>query len=158
MQPGAGFGKAAVDDTADDRRRFQHVGRGRHRDPRRASRRKVIHSGGYCGESHRLQVVRLAQLDNADIARGQRLILTRLPTMPNRPNGMDHMTRRQAITGGDLGAAGLTAPEPAAFGQKRRPGRPMDRAIDTTTTEQRRICRVDDGVNVQRRDIGDDDF
>jgi hypothetical protein len=34
----------------------------------------------------------------------------------------------------------------------------MDRAIDTTTTEQRRICRVDDGVNVQRRDIGDDDF
>jgi hypothetical protein len=34
----------------------------------------------------------------------------------------------------------------------------MDRAVDAAATEQRRIRGVDDGVNAQRRDVGDDDF
>jgi hypothetical protein len=34
----------------------------------------------------------------------------------------------------------------------------MDRAVDTAATEQRCIGRVDDGIDVQRRDVGDDDF
>ena len=34
----------------------------------------------------------------------------------------------------------------------------MDRTIDAATAQQRRIRGVDDGVNAQGRDIGDDDF
>ena len=34
----------------------------------------------------------------------------------------------------------------------------MDRAIDAAATEQRRIRGVDDGVNAQTGDIGNDDF
>jgi hypothetical protein len=34
----------------------------------------------------------------------------------------------------------------------------MDRAIDAATAEQRRVRGVDDGVNAQRRNVGDDDF
>jgi hypothetical protein len=34
----------------------------------------------------------------------------------------------------------------------------MDGSIDTAATEQRRIRGVDDGVNAQGRDIGDNDF
>jgi hypothetical protein len=34
-----------------------------------------------------------------------------------------------------------------AFGNEVRPGRPMDRTIDTTATEKRRVGGVDDGVN-----------
>ena len=34
----------------------------------------------------------------------------------------------------------------------------MDRAIYTATAEQRVVRGVDDGVNVQRRDVGNDDF
>ena len=34
----------------------------------------------------------------------------------------------------------------------------MDRAINAAATEQRRIRGVDDGVNAQRRDVGNDDF
>jgi len=34
----------------------------------------------------------------------------------------------------------------------------MDRAVDAATTEQRSISSVDDGVNAQGRDVGDDDF
>jgi hypothetical protein len=34
----------------------------------------------------------------------------------------------------------------------------MDGAIDAATAEQRNIASVDDGVNAERRDIGDGDF
>ena len=71
---------------------------------------------------------------------------------------MNHMPRRQPIALGDLGVAGLAAVERAAFGEQLGPGRAMDRAIDATAAEQRRIRGVDDGVNAQRRDVGDDDF
>jgi len=47
---------------------------------------------------------------------------------------------------------------PAQFGQQFGPGRPMDRAIDTAAAKQRRIRRVDDGVNAQCGDVGNNDF
>ena len=34
----------------------------------------------------------------------------------------------------------------------------MDRAIHTATAKQRAVRRVDDGVNAQRSDVGDDDL
>jgi hypothetical protein len=60
---------------------------------------------------------------------------------------MNHMSRRQPISFGDLGIAGRTPMERAAFGEKLGPGRAMDRAIDTAPAEQGRVRRVDDGVN-----------
>ena len=71
---------------------------------------------------------------------------------------MNHMPRRQPITSGNLGVAGLAAIQGAAFGEKLRPGGPMDRAIDAPAAEQRGVGGVDDGVNAKRRDVGDDDF
>jgi hypothetical protein len=71
---------------------------------------------------------------------------------------MDHMPRRQAISEGDLGVAGLAAMERAAFGEKLRPGGAMNRTIDAAAPQQRRVRGVDDGVNAQGRDVGDDDF
>jgi len=34
----------------------------------------------------------------------------------------------------------------------------MDRTIDAAAAEQRRVRRIDDGVNAKRRDIGANDF
>jgi hypothetical protein len=68
------------------------------------------------------------------------------------------MPRRQTISSGDFGIAGRAAVERAAFGQQFGPGRAVDRAIDAAATEQGRIGGVDDGVNAQARDIGDDNF
>jgi hypothetical protein len=34
----------------------------------------------------------------------------------------------------------------------------MDRPIDTAAAEQRGVGGVDDGVNAQGRDVGDEDF
>jgi hypothetical protein len=48
--------------------------------------------------------------------------------------------------------------ERAAFGKKFGPGRAMDRPIDAATAEQRRVRRVDDSVNAQACDVGDDNL
>ena len=48
--------------------------------------------------------------------------------------------------------------EGAAFRQKLRPGRTMDRTVHAATAEQRVVCGVDDGVNAQRHNISDGDF
>ena len=34
----------------------------------------------------------------------------------------------------------------------------MDRAVNATPAEERRVGGVDDGVNAQCRDVGNDDF
>jgi len=48
--------------------------------------------------------------------------------------------------------------EHSAFGHEVRPRSTVDRAIDAAPAEQRRIRGVDDGVNAQRGDIGNNDF
>jgi hypothetical protein len=48
--------------------------------------------------------------------------------------------------------------ERTTFVQQFGAGRAMNRAVHATSAEQRGIRRVDDGVNAQGRDVGDDDF
>jgi hypothetical protein len=71
---------------------------------------------------------------------------------------MNHVPRRQPITAGDFGVAGFATAERAAFGDKPWSRGAMDCTIDAAAAEQRRIRRVHDRVNVERRDVGDDDF
>ena len=94
----------------------------------------------------------------AAIAGGEQFILATAAAMPDRPDGMDHVPRRQPIAPGDLGVAGRAAIERAALGEQFGPGGAMDRAVNAAPAEQRRIGGVDDGVNAQRRDVGNDDF
>jgi hypothetical protein len=80
--------------------------------------------------------VSLAEREGAAITRRQRGIFALAAAVPDRADGMNHMRRRQPISGGDFGVAGFAAMEGAAFGEKLRPGRTMDRAIDAATAEQ----------------------
>ena len=48
--------------------------------------------------------------------------------------------------------------ERAALRKQLRPGRTMDRAIDAAPAEERRVGGVDDGVNAQRGDVGNNHF
>ena len=100
----------------------------------------------------------LAEPDRAGVAGRQRLILELAAAVPHRTDGVNHMPCRQTITLGDFGVPGLAAVERTAFGKQPGPGRAMDRAIDATATEQRGMRSVDDGVDAQCRDVGDDDF
>jgi hypothetical protein len=158
VQPGTFFGEAAEDDAGDRWRHCQRIRRRADRDCRRAIGRKTVDAGGDRRERDRGEAVGLAKFDGAAIARRQRGIFALTAAMPNRPNGMNHMPRRQPITFGDLGLASLAAMERTAFGKKLRPGGTMDGAIDAASAEQRGIGSVDDGVNAKCRDIGDGDF
>ena len=100
----------------------------------------------------------MAEFDGAPIARRQGLVLALPPAMPNRTDGMDHMPRREQVTFGDLGVAGLAAVQCLAFGEQSGSSSVMDRSIDAASPEQRRVRGVDDGVNAERGDIGNDDF
>jgi hypothetical protein len=86
--------------------------------------------------------VGLAKFGGAAIARGQRFIFAPAPAVPDRTYGMNHMPRRQPITIGDFGVAGLAAMERAAFRQQLRPGRTMDRAVDAAPAEQRTVAAL----------------
>ena len=100
----------------------------------------------------------LAELDRAAIAGGEQFILARVAAVPDRTDGMDHMLRLEPIPAGDLGVAGRAAIQRAALGKQFGAGGAMDRAIDAAAAEQRRIRGVDDGVNAQCGDVGNDDF
>ena len=102
--------------------------------------------------------MRPAKLDTATIARCEERIFVARTTVPNRSDGMNHMSRRELVTFGDLGVAGLAAVQGPAFVLQFGAGCIMNRPIDAATAEQRRIRRVDDGVNAERGDVGNNDF
>jgi hypothetical protein len=100
----------------------------------------------------------VAELDRAGVTGCKRVIFTLSAAAPDRTDSMDHMPRRQPITPGDFGAAGFAAAERAAFCQQLRSRRAVDGAIDATAAEQRRVGGVDNGIDAQAGDVGDDDF
>jgi hypothetical protein len=158
MQLPAAPGKAAKYDAGQRGRRRQRFYRRGDRNFCGTFCWKSEDAGRNRGKRHRFEIVVTAKLDRAAIARGELLILPTITTVPDRSDGMDHMPHRKEISLGDLGVAGFAAAQLAAFGQQPRPGCIMDRTIDAAPAEQRRICRVDDGVNAQRGDVGNNDF
>ena len=100
----------------------------------------------------------LAQSNGAGVTGCQRLVLSAAATVPDRTDGVDDTRRRQLVAGGDLGIAGLATMEPAAFLEQFWSSSTVDRAIDPAAAQKRRVGGVDDGINAQGRDIGDNDF
>ena len=151
-------GEAAEDHPVHVGRRGQRIGNGSDRDAGRTVGREVIDASGDRRESYRRKRVRLTEFKGAAIAGGEQFILARIAAVPDRTDGMDHMLRRQAVSARDPGVTGRTAVERAAFGDQFGAGPAMNSAIDAAPAEQGRIRGVDDGVNAQCRDVGNDDF
>lgn len=99
-----------------------------------------------------------AELDGTAIASGEQIVFAKAAAVPDRSNCVDHMLGFEPVAPGDFGIAGRTTIQRATLGQQFRSGRPMDRTIDAAPAEQGRIRGVDDGVNAQCRDVGNDDF
>jgi hypothetical protein len=118
----------------------------------------MINARGDGGKGDRSEPVGLAKFDCAGVAGGERLIFALGSGIPDRPDCVDYVSRRQPVTSRYLCPTGRAAAKRAAFGDKLRAGRAMNCPIDSAATQQRAIRRVDDDVNAQRRDVGDDDF
>ncbi len=78
--------------------------------------------------------------------------------MPNRTDGMDHMPRGQTETSRDLGIAGRAAAKRLASGQQLWPRCVVYSSINAAPTQKRGIGGIDDGVDLERRDVGYDNF
>ena len=87
------------------------------------------------------------------IARGEQRGLAVAATLPDRADRMDNIAGRQSIATGQARVAGLTAAERAAFGEQFGTCGTMDCAVDATATKERRVRRVDDGIDGQGRDV-----
>ena len=158
MQRGAVFGKAAEDDALKRRRRRERRDRRRNGDSGRASGGEMIDTGRNGGKGDRGKAVILAEPDGAGVTGGEQIVFTLVAAVPDRSHRMDHMLGRQTISLGDLGLAGGAATKRAAFGKQCGTSGAVNRAIDAATAQQRRIRGVDDGVNAECRDVGNDDF
>ena len=158
MQQAAIAGKAAKYDARHIRRSSQRLSDRGDRDAGRTIGGKAINAGGNGGKGYGEKCVGLAQFERAAIAGSEQLVFARVAAVPNRTDGVNHIPGRKAIAFGDFSVAGGAATKRAAFGKQLGTGGPMNRTIDAATTEQRRIGGVDDGVNAQCRDIGNDDF
>lgn len=75
-------------------------------------------------------------------------------SMPNRPHRMDYPFGGQFETWRDTCVPRRTATDSTTFFQQFGAGGAMNGTIDTPAAQQGFICRVDDGVYLQRRDIG----
>ena len=71
---------------------------------------------------------------------------------------MNDEARGQTIAASNLRFAGFTTAERAAFGEQFGAGGAVNRAIDTATAEERRVCRVHNRVDLQFSDVAADDF
>ena len=158
MQLAAAPGKAAKYDAGQRGRRRQRFYRRGDRNFRGTFCWKSEDAGRNRGNRHRFEIVVTAKLDRTAIARGQLPILPTTTAIPDRPDGMNHMPRWKEISLGDLGVAGLATAQLTALSQQLGSGCIMDRAVDAAPAEQRRIRRVDDGVNAQAGDVGNNDF
>lgn len=93
----------------------------------------------------------------AAVAGGQRRVLALPATIPDRPHRMNDVAGRQPITFGDLGVARGAAAQRTAFHQQVRASSAMDRAVDAPAAQQRIVRRVDDRIDIESCNVGDDD-
>jgi hypothetical protein len=92
------------------------------------------------------------------IAGGEQIVLVRPAAVPHRADGVDDVLSLEPKARRDFRRAGVATAKPAALLQQLRPGGAMDGAVDAAAAEQRAVRRVDDGVDVERRDVGHADF
>ncbi len=87
------------------------------------------------------------------MARGEQLRLAVSATSPNGADGVNHVPRSKPSGARRLGVTGVAAAQQAALREQLRPGRAVDRTVDSAPTEQARVRSVDDRVDVLLRDV-----
>src|ERR687898_255961 len=98
------------------------------------------------------------QRQRAAIAGSKQFFLVGFAAAPHRPDGVDHMPGFQLVAASDFGLPGLGAAEGSAFGQQFRSGSAMNRAVDATAAQEAAVGGIDDGIDVQGGDVGNNDF
>src|SRR5439155_6258389 len=85
------------------------------------------------------------------------LRLAMFSTCPNWTDGVNDETRGQIISPSDFCLARRATSKCPAFGEELWPGGAVNCAIDSAAAEQRGVCCVHNGINLQLGDVAADD-
>src|SRR5450756_1169100 len=107
-----------------------------HRDFCSSLDREPVDPRTYGGESYRLESALDGEAQAVPAAVRKKLVLTPLPTVPDRADSVDDMPCRQVIAEGYLCPAGLTASERPCLLQELRARRPVYSSVHASSTEQ----------------------
>ena len=118
------------------------------------ARGKAIGPGGDGGKRDAPGTDLVRDLQAPAVAGRQLLGLALASAPPHRSDGVDDPASRQPVAAGRLGITGVTSAQRAALLEQVGTGGSMDGAVDTPAPQEARPGGVDDGVDLQRRDVG----
>lgn len=158
MVAGAVGAEAAEHDALQTCRGVQPGGHGTDGNTRGAVGRESVDAGRNGRKRNRPDPMGGGEFERNAVARGQQPVaFLRAAFAPHRPDRMDDVARRQAVSPGDLGVTSVATAQRAALRKQFRPGGAVNRAVDASAAEERAVGGVDDGIDLERRDVGDRD-
>ena len=104
-------------------------------------------------KGYRLDSIFDRNLQRISVAICQGLRLAICPAAPDRSDGVNYESSGQTIATSDFRFAGFTAAKRTAFPEQFRSSGAMNRPIDSSAAEKRRIRRIHNGINIEFRDI-----
>jgi hypothetical protein len=117
--------------------------------------RETVGSATDGRKSHAVKVAFTSQTQTGRVTGRQQFPLALSATFPDRPDGMNHVPRRQHVAASYPRLPHGAPPKGTALGQKPGTGRTVDGSIHSASAQKRRIGRVDNGVHLQSRYVGD---
>lgn len=115
--------------------------------------RKTVDAGADGREGDGASLVFAGEREATSITTGQQLVFIVAPAMPDRADGVKDPLGRKAVTGSRLGVAGRAAVQLFTGRQQIGPSSAVYGAVDSATTEEGSIRRVDNGVDGKLCDV-----
>ena len=135
---------------SDEGRCFAHGNR------HRLFERITINAATDCREGDGFDAVFDSQREAVAITGSQQVRFAVIAAIPDRADRMNDEFRRQLVATRDFRFTGAATIERAAFFQQLRAGGAVYCAVNTAATEERGVGGVDDGIDLQRDDVGFD--
>src|SRR3989454_5729701 len=140
------------------RRVAQFLSHGFHGNLRRLRDRIAIGAGAGRRDRDRLDPLLIREPQRVDVAVAQQLRLPALPAPPHGTHRVDDVLRRQAVAPRDSRLSGWAAADSPALFQQLGAGGAVNRPVHASATQERRVRRVDDGVQSLLGDVALDGF
>lgn len=114
---------------------------------------KTVNSGADGREGYALYAVLFCQCKRVPVAASQLIVLAVVSAPPDGPDGMNDPPCRKTVASGDASLTRRAATDASAFFQKLWARSTVDGTVHTPATQERVVCSVDDGVDLERGDI-----
>lgn len=119
---------------------------------------ETIDTGADAGEGDAPQTVFLSQTHGRVVTGGQQFALVLVTTIPDGPDGMDHLLTGKTVGIGHLALPRFAATERAALLQQFNTGSPVNGAIYSPTAQQTPVGSIHNRIDLERRDISYDNL